>query len=304
MQIPADVPFSVHDKYIENYKSITKNTEHLMLFSADQKIEHLNNDFYGPFLHPDINYPIHIFNIANKGKIGALASHLGLISRYGSQYNNINYIIKLNAKTNLIGMEQKEPLSKMLWSVDDVINFKKNSGLKIRGVGYTLYVGSEFESIMLSEAAQIINKAHEHGLIAILWIYPRGKSVKYKTDLELAPGVTGIANSLGADFVKIKAPQNSDHETDYEILKIACQAAGNTKVICSGGEIKDPEIFLKDLYEQISISGTSGNATGRNIFQRSLNDAVAFTNAISAMVYENKTAQEAIKIYDSLKLSK
>lgn len=298
--IPLDVPKQAQSDFIENYESITRGTNRLMLFAADQKIEHLNKDFHGPFIHPDANHPEHVFNIASNGKIGAMATQLGLIARYGHNHKNVNYIVKLNSKTNLVDVEQKEPLNTLLWSIDDVLNFKKNSGLKIRGVGYTVYIGSEYESQMLQQAAEIVLQAHQNGLIAILWVYARGKSVSEKSDLELTPGLTGIANALGADFVKIKAPRSTQDVITDEILKLASKAAGNTKIICSGGEPKPTESFLKDLYEQINMGGTCGNATGRNIFQRSLPDAIAFTNAISAIVYENKSIHEAIDIYQSM----
>jgi len=298
--IPLDVPKQAQQEYLENYESVTKGTNRLMLFAADQKIEHLNKDFHGPFIHHDANAPEHIFKIASNGRIGALATQLGLIARFGNNHKNVNYIVKLNSKTNLVHEDQKEPVSELLWAVEDVVSFKKNSNLKIRGVGYTIYIGSEFESKMLHDAAQTVYKAHQNGLIAILWIYARGKSVNEKSDLELTPGITGIANALGADFVKIKAPRSKDLIMSNEILKISTQSAGNTKIICSGGEAKPTEIFLKELYEQINMGHTNGNATGRNIFQRSLSDAVAFTHAISTIVYDNKTADEAFTLYKSM----
>jgi len=298
LTIPSDVPKNTQEEFKNNYKEITKNTERLMLFAADQKMEHLNKDFHGSFIHPDANHPRHIFNIASQCQIGALATHLGLIARYGQEYPDINFIVKLNGKTNLIDIDKKDPISNQLWTVEDVINFKKSSGLKIRGIGYTLYIGSQYEADMLHEAAQAIFKAHQNGLIAILWVYPRGNNINIKDLHEIIPGATGIANSLGADFVKIVPPSSWDLMDSDDILKTAVQAAGNTKVICSGGEAKLTEVFLKELYAQIHLGGTSGNATGRNIFQRSLADACAFTKAICAIVYDNKTAEEAIKIYE------
>ncbi|MDR3647114.1 MAG: hypothetical protein P4L22_06245 [Candidatus Babeliales bacterium] len=300
MNTPADVPNAQQNEFLQNYNKITQGTNRLMLFAADQKIEHLNNDFYGDFIHPEANHSKHIFNIAAQGRIGALATHLGLIARYGSEFKDVNYIVKLNGKTNLIETNKKDPMGSLLWTIEDIIKFKKDSGFNICGVGYSLYIGSEFEAQMLQEAAQVIYKAHQNGLVAILWVYPRGKNIN-KTNIDLTSGATGLANALGADFVKIKAPEENDYEiSPFESLKIATHAAGNTKVICAGGEPEDTATFLKKLYEQINIGGTCGNATGRNIFQRSLHDAIAFTNAISAIVYDNKSANEAIKIYNSM----
>lgn len=290
--IPADVPQAAQQKYIQNYNAITHNTSKLMLFACDQKIEHLNADFFGPDIPEEAKHPEHLFNIASQGRIGAMATDLGLIARYGKQYPNINYIVKLNAKTNLVPVEQKDPLSTLLWHIEHVVHFKQTSGLNICGVGITVYLGSEYESAMLSQAAQVIYAAHQHGLIAITWMYPRGKAVGPAQDPELIAGAAGAANALGADFAKVHPPKNA------EWLKIATEAAGNTEVICSGGEKKDPKDFLQKLYDEIHLGGAQGNATGRNIFQRPLKKAIAMTKAISAITLDNKNVDDALKIFN------
>lgn len=295
--IPADVPQGMMEDYQSNYLTITHDTGRLMLFAADQKIEHLNDDFYGDNIHRDAQNPEHIFKIAHKGRIGALATQLGLISRYGYQYSDIPYIAKLNSKTNLISQDIDDPISRQMWSVEDVVDVKFNTDLNICGVGYTLYLGSTYESHMLQEAAQVIFQAHQHGLIAVIWIYPRGKSVTHDTDAQLLAGAAGAAAALGADFVKIKPPHAADSQTSAELLQIATHAAGNTRVICSGGSAQPPEQFLRELHDQLHVGKTGGSATGRNIFQRSEQHAIAMTEAISALVFDGKTADEAIKIY-------
>lgn len=284
--IPFDVPEKSKKDFLENYNKLTRGTNRLMIFSCDQKIEHLNTDFFGPKIDSDANNPKNIFQIASQGNIGGLATQLGLIARYAKEFPNINYIVKLNSKTNIIPTEIKDPLSTELWSVNDVVEFKNETNLQICAVGYTIYIGSKYEHIMIHEAAQIINHAHKHGLVAILWAYPRGKSVKNEKSGIIIAGAAGIANALGADFVKINAPKDTLTQTSSEQLKIITQAAGNTKVLCAGGEQINEQVFLNRLYYQITKGGTSGAATGRNIFQRSLDEAIAMTNAISAIIYD------------------
>lgn len=291
---PADIPEQMHNTYIQHYKKITNNTGRLMLFSADQKIEHLNYDFYGLNIPPEVANPEHIFKIASQGSTGALATHLGLVARYGKRYKNINYLIKLNGKTNLIPLKQSDPLSARLYTVEDVINFKEVSGLAICAVGATVYLGSEYEQEMLEFASQMIYQAHMHGLVSLLWMYPRGKAVSDEDDPLLIAGAAGVANALGSDFVKIKPPKSTGEKNSAQWLKVIVQAAGNTKVICSGGKQKKPKEFLQTLYDQLHIGGTSGNATGRNIFQYDDNRAIAMTHAIAALVFDNKTVEEAL----------
>jgi len=292
IEIPADVPKHAEQKYKENYEAITKGTGNLFIFAADQKIEHLNKDFYGPDIPAEVNNPKHLFEIATKGTIGAFATHLGLISQYGKKYPTINYIVKLNAKTNIIPASEKDPISNRLWTVQDVVEFQKNSNLPIRGVAYTIYLGSSFENRMLQKAAQVIYNAHKEGLVTILWMYPRGKNVNNEKNPDMIAGAAGVATSLGANFAKINPTAQITE------LQQATSAAGNTKLICSGGPKIDEETFLQNLHNQIHIGKTSGCAIGRNIFQRKLENAIAFTKAISAIVYEEKSVEKAIKLWE------
>ncbi len=293
--VPLTVPRNMVKEYIRNYLEITRHTGRLMLFAGDQRIEHLNNDFYGEGISLDDADPEHLFRIASKGKIGVFATQLGLIARYGMNYREIPYLVKLNSKTNLAKKSQKEPYSENLVGVSQVVEFKRQTGLKILGVGYTIYLGSEYEDQMLRKASQAILEAHLNGLITTLWIYPRGKAVKDEKDPHLLAGATGVALCLGADFVKINYPKKQGQDPK-ETFKEAIIAAGRTKVICAGGESESAEAFLQTLKDQLD-AGATGNATGRNIHQKSLEKAIKMCNAIYALTIENKSVEEAIKIY-------
>jgi fructose-bisphosphate aldolase/6-deoxy-5-ketofructose 1-phosphate synthase len=298
IRIPADVPEISKNEYVKNYNLITHNTGRLMLFAGDQKIEHLNDDFFGENVSTEDNDPEHLFKIASKAKIGVFAAQLGLIAQYGLDYPSLPYLIKLNSKTHLVKTAQSDPFSSLLHDIDQVIEFKKNSGLNVIAVGYTVYLGSEYEAQMLAECAQVIYEAHQHGLLTVIWCYPRGKAVPDEGDKHLIAGAAGAMASLGADFVKINPPKK-DGKTNPLLLKEATVSAGRTKVVCAGGSSKEVPAFLQELYDQIHIGGTSGNATGRNIHQKSLNDAVKFANAIFAITVEDKSVDEAIKIFNS-----
>ena len=300
MRVPLDVPLEVEDTYIRNYQMITKETDRLMLFAGDQKVEHLNNDFYGENIHIDDANPEHLFKIATKAKIGVFATQLGLVSTYGRDYPDIPYLVKLNSKSNLIKTNQMDPISKHWIDIEQIVQFRKQSGLRIVGVGYTIYLGSEYENLMLGEAAQMIYKAHQNGLITVLWIYPRGKAVKDEKDPHLIAGAAGVGACLGSDFVKVNYPKQQEKESK-EIFKEAIMAAGRTKVLCAGGPSVDVKAFLQRLHDQIFISGAAGNATGRNIHQKSIEEAIRMCNAISAITYKGMEAEEAMLIYKGKK---
>jgi len=291
VNVPADVPKSKKAEYIKNHLELTKKSGNLFLFAGDQKIEHLNSDFYGKGIAKDDNNPEHLFRIAKQGKVGVFASQLGLIAHYGNKYKTVPYLIKLNAKTNLVDVKQKDPYSEQINTVQQVMEVKKDKKLKILGVGYTLYLGSEFETDMIAQVSRIIYNAHKNGLVTVIWIYPRGKAVKDEKHPDIIAGATGVGASLGADFVKEKGKKSA------QIFQQAIESAGTTKVICAGGSNTKIENFLKDLHDQIHISGAHGNATGRNLHQRELQEAVKLCKAISAIVIEGKTVEQAMKIY-------
>jgi len=76
--------------------------------------------------------------------------------------------------------------------------------------------------------------------------------------------------------------------------------AGRTKVITAGGSSKGVKEFLQETWDQINISGCYGNATGRNIHQKPLKDAIALCNAISAITLDGKSVDDAVKVYDKI----
>ena len=300
INVPLTVPRAMSSQYKKNINLITKNTGKLVLFAGDQKIEHLNGDFFGPGIAKSDANPEHLFQVASKSKIGVFAAQLGLIAKYGDDYRDIDYIVKLNSKTNLIKATQKDPVSNILTSVEDVIRFKKQSRLNIVGVGYTLYLGSENEAEGLHQAAQIIIKAHQEGLVVVIWMYLRGKAIKNELDLKSLAGGAGVVASLGADFVKMNYVSGK-----YKEYEEVIEAAGRTNIICVGGSKKQPKEFLELVHEQINQAHTNGCAVGRNIHQLPLDKAVNMANALVSIVNYNYSAKDAYAVYlGKKKLSK
>lgn len=297
VKVPADVLPEAREIYIDNYLAATQNTGRLMLYACDQKVEHLNGDFFGAGIDPSDNDPEHLFQIGSLGVVGVLAGQKGLIARYAPTYPEINYLVKMNSKTNLVEVAQDDPYSPLLYSLESVLAMRE-AGVNIVGIGYTLYLGSEYESTMMSEAGELIAEAHAAGLIVVLWIYPRGKAVKDEKDADLIAGAAGVALCLGADFVKVNPPKASDTKSSAELLARASQAAGLTGLVCAGGSTVDAEAFLSQLYDQIHVGKASGNATGRNIHQRSLDEAVRLTKAISAITLADYDIEEALDVFN------
>jgi fructose-bisphosphate aldolase/6-deoxy-5-ketofructose 1-phosphate synthase len=302
MKVPLSVPANKLREYKKNFKIATKGTGRLLLFAGDQKIEHLNGDFFGAGIDIADRNPKHLFEIAAKSAIGAFAVQLGLIARYGQEYRHIPYIVKVNSKTNLL--QQENPLSANLCSVADVVRFQKQNRLNIVGVGYTLYLGNEFEPESLAGAAQTILEAHQNGLLAVIWIYTRGKDIKNEKDIHLIAGAAGVGASLGADFIKLIYPYTKDKKTATKYKEVI-EAAGLSRVICVGGTRQKPKEFLDHVYNQINIAGTKGLAVGRNLHQLPLNEAIRLAESLSAIINYGANSKDAYSIYlGKLKMKK
>ena len=297
VRVPADVMPESRDEYIANYLKATRGTGRLMLFACDQKIEHLNKDFYGEGIDIADAEPQHLFEIGRQGVCGVLAGQRGLIAQYAADYPEINYLVKMNSKTNIVGGSQDDPYSPQLYDLDAVLAMRE-AGVNIVGIGYTIYLGSEYESTMMAEAGELIAQAHANGLLVVLWIYPRGKAVKAEKDPALIAGAAGVALCLGADFVKVNPPKPEDGTAPAEALKVATMASGRTGLVCAGGSTVDAETFLTQLYDQIHTGGAVGNATGRNIHQRSLDEAVRLTKAISAITLADYSVEDALDVFN------
>src|SRR3989449_10098151 len=169
------------DNFLKNGKGL--------LLAYDQGFEH------GPstdFIEKNID-PNYLLDIAIKGQFTGIVLHKGIAEKY---YNTkVPLIIKLNGKTSL---PKGEPISSQVCSVEEAIS------LGAKGVGYTIYLGSGNENIMLQEFGEIQEDAHEEGVPAIAWIYPRGEAVKNGTDPEIVSDAPRAGLELGAEGVNIK----------------------------------------------------------------------------------------------------
>lgn len=226
---------------------ITKDGK-AMYLAYDHGLEHGPSDLPGKSIDPE-----YILNLAEKENYTAIILHKGIAEKYYSHYKNkIPLIIKLNGKTRL---SEGEAFSTQICSVNEAVN------LGALAVGYTVYVGSKHEPKMLKEFSKIVEEAHNAGIPALGWMYPRGKNITNENSEEITAYAARVGLEIGADIVKIKysGSEGSFHK--------AIKAAGKTKVVLSGGsKTETPEEFYK-IVKNIMNAGAIGIAVGRNIWQ-------------------------------------
>ena len=165
--------------------------------------------------------------------------------------SKVPLIIKLNGKTNLF---KGEPIARQLCTVEEAIK------LGAVAVGYTIYIGSSYEDEMMHEFENIQREAHKKGLPVIVWIYPRGKSVKNKDKADLMEYAARTGLEIGADIIKI------EYKGDPKDLKWAVKVAGKTKIVIAGG-LKEKEKEFLNRVKKIMDTGCIGLAIGRNVWQ-------------------------------------
>ncbi|MBT3642365.1 hypothetical protein HN604_01515 [archaeon] len=231
----------------KNIKKFLKK-ENAIFLPYDQGLEHGPTDFNDKNVDPK-----YIIEIAKKAKLNALVLQKGIAEKYSSEIkkSKIPLMIKLNGKTNLV---KGDPISRQVCSVEEAKN------LGAIGVGYTIYLGSIHESKMLQEFSKIEEEAKKFGLVTMIWMYPRGKSIKGKSKTKLMAYATRVALELDADFVKVR------YEGKKSDLEWAVKSAGKTKVILSGGLKKSEKKLLQEIKDLKDAKGT-GLAYGRNIWQ-------------------------------------
>ncbi len=244
-----------------------------LLLAYDQGFEHgPSTDFNEKNIDPD-----YILDIAVKGQFTGVVLHKGIAEKY---YNGkVPLILKLNGKTNL---PKGEPLSTQVCSVEQAI------GLGAKGVGYTIYLGSAHESVMLQEFGEIQEEAHEAGVPAIAWVYPRGEAVKNDTAPEIVSYAARAGLEVGADAVKIK------YSGTAETFRWAVKAAGLVKVFMSGGpKAPTDETFLAQVKGAMD-AGATGLAVGRNVWQHS--DPLRMAAALKEIIFNGLEVQKAAQL--------
>ena len=216
-----------------------------MLLAYDQGLEH------GPstdFNDKNVD-PAYVMDIAAKGRFNGVIFQKGTAERFYD--GRVPLIVKVNGKTSL---PKGEPVSRQVCSVQHAIS------LGAKGVGYTIYLGRGFESEMLAEFGRIQEQAHERGVAAIAWIYPRGAAVQNDTSKEIVAYAARTGLELGADAVKIK------YTGDSASFSWGVKSAGGVRVFMRGGpKAPTDDDFLKQVKGVMEAGGT-GLAVGRNVW--------------------------------------
>jgi class I fructose-bisphosphate aldolase len=277
-----------------------KGTGFLSILPVDQGIEHSAGASFAP--NPAYFDPEAIVKLAVEGGCNAVASTLGVLGAVSRKYaHRIPFILKIN-HNEFLSYPNK---------YDQVLFGQVEQGFEMGAVavGATIYFGSAESARQIQEISTVFHRAHELGLVTILWCYLRNSAFKTKeADYHVAADLTGQANHLGvtieADIIKQKLPENnggynalqgfgkthkkvysdltSDNPIDLTRYQVANCYMGRIGLINSGGA----SAGATDLAEAVRTAvinkraGGMGLISGRKAFQRPLKEGVGLLNAI------------------------
>lgn len=260
----------------------------LLLLPIDQGLEHGPIDFLSnpPALDPEFQ-----LKLALEGHYSGIVFHIGLATKYMKQYaGKVPLVLKLNGKTNI--PSDAQAFSACDATVEDAVRLGADA------VGYTLYVGSPSQDRDFAQFKQVRVDADRFGMPIIVWSYPRGEAVKAKGGVDTLYAIdyaARVALELGADIVKVNMPE---HETisplqpkPYDTMKLGyagsvskvVASAGRAMVLFSGGsKLDDADLLTKA--RMAMENGATGLIFGRNMWQRPMDEALAITKKLMAIM--------------------
>lgn len=247
----------------------------LVILAMDHGLEHGPVDFKPV---PETMNPETVFETATHDAVTAMAVQKGVAEGYYPSYeDDVNLLLKLNGTSNLW---MGEPDSSLNCSVEYAAELGADA------VGFTVYAGSNHEVEMAEEFRDIQETAREYDLPVVMWSYPRGQGLKNDTKPSTISYAARIALELGADVAKVKYPGSE------AAMAHACEAAGDMKVVMSGGSKTSDDEFVSTV-EGVMNAGGAGLAVGRNIWQRE--EPTRILDALEQVIYEGTSTEIALE---------
>ena len=281
-------------------------TGYVSILPVDQGIEHSAGASFAP--NPIYFDPENIVKLAIEGGCNAVASTLGVLGSVSRKYaHRIPFLVKLNHNELMTYPNKFDQI--MFAQVDQAFD------MGAIAVGATIYFGSEDSSRQIQEVSLAFQRAHELGLVTVLWCYLRNDAFKTDKDYHVSADLTGQANHLGvtieADIIKQKLPENNggflgvknfgkthsrvyseltpeNHPIELARYQVANCYLGRSPLINSGGASGDNDFAEAATTAVINKrAGGMGLISGRKAFQRPMAEGVKLLNTIQD-VYLNK----------------
>ena len=301
-----DEIFNLSDRskrVIENLKALFNHgrlagSGYLSILPVDQGVEHSAGASFSP--NPIYFDPENVVKLAIEGGCNAVASTVGILGMVSQKYaDQIPFIVKINHNELLSYPNRYDQI--LFGSVEQAYN------MGARGVGATIFFGSDESHRQIQEIRKAFERAHELGMCTILWCYLRNDAFKKDgVDYHESADLTGQANYLGATieadiikqkqatcnggFVKINFGKTSplvydklttDHPIDLTRYQVANCYMGRVGLINSGGASAGQDDLKQAIRTAVinKRAGGTGLILGRKAFQKPMKDGIALLHA-------------------------
>lgn len=265
-------------------------TGKLVILPVDQGFEHGPGRSFAP--NPPAYDPRYHFQLALDAGCNAYAAPLGFLEAGAREFAGDLPLI-LKASNHDLLMNEKDPDQALTATVHDALR------LGCVGIGFTIYPGSANRLKMYEMVRAQAEEAKKHGLVVIVWAYPRGSELSKEGEsaIDVCGYAAQIACQLGAHIAKVKIP--TAHLEQLEARKVyeaqgvpiatlperiahvvQCAFNGRRIVIFSGGTETSDDALLEEV-RGVQAGGGFGSIIGRNSFQRTHDDAVRLLGQIT-----------------------
>ena len=282
-------------------------TGYVSILPVDQGIEHSAGASFAA--NPRYFDPKNIVELAIEGGCNAVASTAGVLASVSRKYaHKIPFMVKLNHNETLTtpGLHDQD----MFATVDQAFD------LGAIAVGATVYFGAENSRHQIQEVADAFARAHELGMVTVLWAYTRNPAFNHNgVDYHTADDLTGQANhiavTIGADIVKQKQATVSGGFRDigfgYTDDRVYSQLSGENPIdmtryqlvncymgrfglINSGGAAGGSDDLAESIRTAVinKRAGGMGLILGRKCFKKPFNEGVELLHAVQDVYLDEK----------------
>ena len=297
---------------LRNYSHILNSgrlagTGYVSIFPVDQGVEHSAGSSYA--LNPMYFDPENIVKLAYESGCNCVTSTLGVLGSVARKWaHKIPFMVKLNHNEFLSYPNRYDQI--MFATVEQAFE------MGAIAVGATVYFGSEESTRQIQEVSAAFARAHELGMLTVLWCYTRNpafktKDVDYHTSADLSSQANHLGVTIQADIIKQKMPENNggynalkfgkthplvysdlipgDHPIEMTRYQLANCYMGRIGLINSGGASTAND-FAESVRTAVinKRAGGMGLILGRRAFQRPFADGVKLLNALQD-VYLDET---------------
>lgn len=175
-----------------------------------------------------------------------------------------------------------EPNNKVqISSVDDAVRLGADA------VSVHVNVGAKQEDCMLSILGKVACECDDFGMPLLAMMYPRGPNIKDPHAVDVVAHAARLGAELGADIIK------TNFTGDTQSFKTVIDSCP-VPVVIAGGSVTETNKDVLQMVKDSITAGGAGLSIGRNVFQHQ--DPTKLVKALSAIVHNNVTVAEALKI--------